>query len=282
MADRQFVIGGILSTPADWHIPASLEIVPKTAYASFDGSAATSPYFPCLRVISDSGHVVAEAVSTTQVAAGGSADCSWFPHVGGQVSGTSILPINPAISGNIIFPMVTVIGTRALQPSPASFLGNGHSHIGARVLITRSGVLHDLAIYIGTHAGNAEVAIIDTNTPTRNIIYASGLVALAADHSWQVIGDPALGVTVGDQYDIAVGLDNGAATVMWLGGLVNSTSEGPSGQLPTNFDPVPGGAPPKTTWQDAASGLPYGGQTTIAEATLTPQQNQPLVIGRIA
>lgn len=78
MADRQFSVGGVAAAPAAWVIPEALEIVAKTAYASFDGSAAAGAFLPCLRIISDSGHVVAEAVASTEVVAGASADVSWF------------------------------------------------------------------------------------------------------------------------------------------------------------------------------------------------------------
>lgn len=93
MADTQYVIGGNLSTPASWTIQPALEIEPKTAYASFNGSGAAGAFYPCLRIISDSGHVSAEAVSTTLVAAGGSADVSWFQDVkqSGQAATSSYL-----------------------------------------------------------------------------------------------------------------------------------------------------------------------------------------------
>lgn len=79
MADRQFNVGGTLTAPADWLLPASLEVIPKTAFAKFDGSGASVAWVPCLRIISDSGHVAAEAVASTSVPAGGSADVTWFP-----------------------------------------------------------------------------------------------------------------------------------------------------------------------------------------------------------
>ena len=82
MPDRQFVAPfGAKQAPADWVLPASLEILPKIAWASFDGSGAAGAFKPCLRLISDSGHVAAEAVSEIVVAAGASADVTWFPGV---------------------------------------------------------------------------------------------------------------------------------------------------------------------------------------------------------
>lgn len=77
---RQFVVPlKSPSTPADWTLPASLEIIPRLAFASFNGAGAAGSYVPVLRIISDSGHVAAECVSEVTVAAGASADVSWFP-----------------------------------------------------------------------------------------------------------------------------------------------------------------------------------------------------------
>ena len=94
MADRQFKVGGMQSCPADWTLPASLQIILKTAYASFNGSGAASSFLPCLRIKSDSGDVAFEAVAQTQVAAGASADVTWFPWWRGIVSGQAPSP-NP-------------------------------------------------------------------------------------------------------------------------------------------------------------------------------------------
>lgn len=79
MPSRQFVAPfGTPSAPAEWDISYGLDLLVRTAYASYDGSAAAGAFLPCLRLISDSGHVAVEAVADTEVAAGGSANVSWF------------------------------------------------------------------------------------------------------------------------------------------------------------------------------------------------------------
>jgi hypothetical protein len=83
MPDAQIHPGGTVSVPADYVIPSGAELLLKNAYAKFDGSGAFGDYKPLLRVISDSGSVVAEAVADTIIAAGASADATWFPRVGG-------------------------------------------------------------------------------------------------------------------------------------------------------------------------------------------------------
>lgn len=102
MADRQFAPLGTENAPAGWTLPTGLEIAPKIVYASFDGSGAAGTFLPCLRLISDSGHVAAECVATTQVAAGASADASWFRGVsagGGSQPVSSSIVVAQGVQG---------------------------------------------------------------------------------------------------------------------------------------------------------------------------------------
>lgn len=118
MADRQFVLGGIESAPADWVLPASLEIIPKTAYAAFDGTNAAGPFLPCLEIVSDSGHVVGYYPVADEVAAGASVVVSWFPGAdvdqdGGASSGGGTIqsvasPTSTILVGEPSGPAVTV------------------------------------------------------------------------------------------------------------------------------------------------------------------------------
>jgi hypothetical protein len=80
VADRQFIAPlGSHATPASWQLPAALEVLTKLAYAKYNGAGAAGSYLPLLRLISDSGQVAAEAVATTTIAAGASADVTWLP-----------------------------------------------------------------------------------------------------------------------------------------------------------------------------------------------------------
>lgn len=78
MTDPQFNPLGSESAPADWVLPGSLELTPKVVFASFDGTSAAGSFLPCLELIDDSGRVVGSFPTTTQVAAGASADVTWF------------------------------------------------------------------------------------------------------------------------------------------------------------------------------------------------------------
>jgi hypothetical protein len=95
MPDTQIHPFGTEPAPADYNIPAAAELLLKGAFAKFDGSGAAGAFVPLLRIISDAGSVSLEAPQDVTVAAGGSADASWFPHVG--VSAAAATPSNPGL-----------------------------------------------------------------------------------------------------------------------------------------------------------------------------------------
>lgn len=86
MPDRQFNPLADESAPAEWSLPGSIEILLKNVYAEFDGSGAAGSFQPTLEILTDSGHVLGSYNSDISVAAGGSADVTFFPHVGGAAS----------------------------------------------------------------------------------------------------------------------------------------------------------------------------------------------------
>jgi len=79
MADVQILATGVSAAPLDYDVPAANAITPKACFAHYDGSGSAGAYLPALEIISDSGHTVTIAVPSSSVAAGGTADVSWFP-----------------------------------------------------------------------------------------------------------------------------------------------------------------------------------------------------------
>lgn len=86
MADRQYAAGEDGSAPFSWPVTGDLELLAKSVYGSFNGAAAAGPFVPCLRILSDAGTIVAECILDTTVAAGASADVSWFQRVKPQTT----------------------------------------------------------------------------------------------------------------------------------------------------------------------------------------------------
>ena len=70
---------GPVPAPLDYVVPVASDIQPLAITASFDGTSAVGSYVPCLEIIAQSGAVVAYCPLDTTVAAGVSADVSWFP-----------------------------------------------------------------------------------------------------------------------------------------------------------------------------------------------------------
>lgn len=83
MADVQILAAGSEALPYHYTVPNTQEVIPKAVSAIFDGTGAAAAYLPVLEIVSDAGIVVAQSPAT-QVAAGGSAEVSWFPRVGGS------------------------------------------------------------------------------------------------------------------------------------------------------------------------------------------------------
>jgi len=91
MADVQITAPGVVAAPLDYLVPGSQEIIVKAAFATFDGTAAAAAFLPCLRVVSPGGKVVGEYVTDSSVAAGASADVSFFPRgKGGTATGGGV------------------------------------------------------------------------------------------------------------------------------------------------------------------------------------------------
>lgn len=81
MADVALTIGSSAPAPLGYTVPGAQEIDLVAAFASFDGTGAAGAFLPTLRLKASSGQVVWEAIADTAVAAGASADVSWFPGV---------------------------------------------------------------------------------------------------------------------------------------------------------------------------------------------------------
>lgn len=84
--DRQIFVAGTAGAPAQWRVPGNGQIRPKAVYATFDGTGAAGVFLPILEVFSDGGELVGRYKAEASVAAGGSADVSWFPHVAAAVA----------------------------------------------------------------------------------------------------------------------------------------------------------------------------------------------------
>lgn len=116
MADTTYRPLGTVATPADWQLPGSLELLLKQVYAEFDGTGAAAAFLPAVVLKDDKGDTMGVYPCGSQVAAGGSADVTWFP-------GVKPTAATPTLSvPQIVFQAEWVVGaggTNVLPPSGA-------------------------------------------------------------------------------------------------------------------------------------------------------------------
>ena len=111
MADVILRVPGSASAPLTYQIPASQVILPKIATASFNGVSAAGSFVPALQLLDATGTVLHTFTCGSALAAGASADVSWFPGVGsgGASSGGGSVRDIIVRANNINYPIATGI-----------------------------------------------------------------------------------------------------------------------------------------------------------------------------
>lgn len=147
-----------------------------------------------------------------------------------------------------------------------------------RVVVPRTGTLHDLTVFVTTASGNHIGFVYDTGDATagvRSKLWDSGSVAVVGANAWQVVGDPAIAVTAGQQLDIGIVPDN--ATVSY--GRTAALTASAASVLPAGFFPAPGGASPKLV--GAVTFGSFAAPGTIAEASITVNSSVYAIFARV-
>lgn len=85
MPDAPIVDTSVEAAPKDYGFSGQTNLLLKSVRASIDGNGAATAFVPALQLLAPDGTVMWSGVSETEVAAGGSADVSWFP--GGGLGG---------------------------------------------------------------------------------------------------------------------------------------------------------------------------------------------------
>lgn len=150
---------------------------------------------------------------------------------------------------------------------------------GTRVIIPKTGTLHDISIYVtATAAENINAGVYDTDDASagnRSLLWSSGSQAVGASAGWRVIGDPALAVKQGQQLDFAFVTSATTATFQKI-----SLTAAAVASLPTNYLPASGGAPPVLSWTFNVGSFTL--PATITDANCAPNVTVFPLIGRIA
>jgi hypothetical protein len=87
MADISILDQSVHAAPKGYTVKGAQEIRIKSVTGSFDGTGAGGSWIPAVQIVDPSGFVVLTAVADSTLAAGASADVSWFPGVAPSGSG---------------------------------------------------------------------------------------------------------------------------------------------------------------------------------------------------
>ena len=117
MASEPVRSTSIVTAPKDYTIPGAQQIRPLSIRASFDGSGAAGAWLPAVQILDNNGNVLStHADPNVSVAAGASADVTWFPGVKPQAASSTGGAVTPSIA---TFYRSTSLGDAA-QTIPAS------------------------------------------------------------------------------------------------------------------------------------------------------------------
>jgi hypothetical protein len=81
MADTAIRAKVTAAAPLNYVVAGGQEIIVKTVYGVFDGTGAGTAFYPTIRLLAPGGDVVGEYRAEATVAAGASAQVTWFPGV---------------------------------------------------------------------------------------------------------------------------------------------------------------------------------------------------------
>lgn len=182
-----------------------------------------------------------------------------------------IIPAPGGFPENLVAPYHPLLAT-SVQTNTINTL------FGCRVVVPKSGQLRDLAVYVGTQSGNIIGAVYDTGdalAASRTKLWDSGSVAVGSANAWQVIGDPNVAVTKGQQLDLMVATDNATAAF----GRATLIAGGQA-TLPSGFFAPTGGATGKLAFRVSPGS--FTAPSTVAEGSVAAIGSQFLIMARIS
>lgn len=210
MADIALLAPGTDAAPESYEIPGAQEIILKAVTATYDGTNASGDFIPTLQIIAPNGSILASCPTSTPVAAGASADVSWFPRSGvasgGGGSGITEIESTDG-SVTIASPFGPTSDLMVNFPPPPVF--------GATIEVVTGG-LTALAGSVNFVTFTGGGSLLDLTTPNNPLIIAAGAYLIG------VVLTLTIGGTVTSQY-----LRWSLATGGTVGGIVVSGSTHP-------------------------------------------------------
>lgn len=186
----------VASSPAGYTVPGAQEIVLKSVKASFDGTGASGNFVPLLQLVEPGGTVMVECPASVSVAAGGSADVSWFPGLAGTTGGGG----GPTGKAQIRVPVVSP--DNSSWASPALSTANGFTNV--RIVLPELVNGHD-SFWTGTtpipqnYSNTPQIIIQSVTQATTGVvrwIVSSSVVAAGASEDAAWTDETAQNITV--------------------------------------------------------------------------------------
>lgn len=210
------------AVPRDYVIPGAQELLPKTVRASMDGTAAVSAWYPCFQVLDPGGNVMSEAVSSSSIAAGASADVTWFPGLARNISGSTVAVVGARIEATSTQNISNTTNTD-LNYQTVDFDTGGFANLGSdarKLTVPTTGLYLVMAevFWAYNNAGRRLAAI------THNGFY-SALSPAVADDSRTAIWPPVGGDGFGNPHttNLICGLVHANAGDFFASGCVQNS-----------------------------------------------------------
>lgn len=90
----------VTAVPQEYTVPDAAQIMPRAVTAIVDGTAAVSSFVPTVEIVAPGGKVVARSITSSTVAAGASAEVSWFPIRDRQTAAATVSPYEVLVTSS--------------------------------------------------------------------------------------------------------------------------------------------------------------------------------------
>lgn len=191
------VSSAVAAAPKDYTVPQAQEIIPLAVTAAMDGTGAASTFFPALQLLAPDGTVMWTAIGQA-VAAGASADVSWFPGLGG--GNTVINNFTPGAILDYAEPPAGTLNITATSATAAQqwIVGNpitldGLSRIRVECFIALATTNHDVIAELYDNGADVSRLIQIGYLPPQNltnialsVFGAANFVPTAGVHNFEV------------------------------------------------------------------------------------------------
>ena len=172
MGDTVLTRDGPVAVPLDYTVPASGELLPLMVRATMDGTSASGSFYAVVQVLSPNGRVMGTARSDA-IAAGASADVTWFPG-GGQLGAGQQRAVGARIQNNLGQTIINDTWT-TLAYERSIYDTDGMVNLGAdntKLFVNTSGLYMVVASteWQGNNSGKRSLAVTHNDFMTNGAI----------------------------------------------------------------------------------------------------------------